>query len=1234
MADGAFTSTSAPGDVPALIPRLDNMATSATPELMCQERRSIVPGSTAETTASTTAHMDRYEIIDLVSDSGGDDDPEPPRPPKKKARLDVMSSIEHGETKTQPPARVRERGSIEKDREDEVDVKEESVGAEIRAPIEDFQREINPGQTYSRDTAMSEDDTADGTRLDVDKRPDDAHILSSPTDWGDDIIIRFTDHVSFTTPRRNRPNNIKPVSRVETIQTRTGTKRRRRMIGPFVLDEDEDEGYGSFNNGPPKSNASNDAEVCDSGRDPGSRSSFSTSDATRDLSEDNTADGLELHERRKQSEDKCAEMSRRMREAAVAKRKADVRESDQVGLSEAFLEDLSEPKRTTTSTGLGIGRSANQRRSEQASIADEDKLFGGDDFSRGDIEDQLDLAEAFVNGNGGLPCPKDLSRSRSPSASASGMEQADHVAELDSGNNDRKHEVQGSIQHLRKQLLNGGRCKTPTSGIEHHDLQQAEKYWSKVNKAERRRKKCSKERETERERSSTLLFARGDCDPMPVTDGAWREDEAGLLVVKEPLRAPPNVIGGLTQLVKHAAKKKGTNSELSDAGDLLKPSQNSVRPSSTINCLASVGHSFEKSLWKKGATMREQKMDIENLMDAFIKTAKYWCIAFDTMSRRCQRTIESELLELKGFADPILRGYSFRERGKNRITEIKTNMARRVKKHLKLDGSANSPSRYAIERRLVQLMGHERFQRGTNLLRELLMQYEEHRAKQKNRSHSQRRKSLPNSNACGVMSQGEAEQTSFGMDESDPYEGLYITGKKRDAWQREDAKIEQIKQRLANYEKDAAPTGPGQPRKKVHFADQDLRDLWNNELDRAQISDSVESDEDGDETAPSFGRGEDHRMSMASGPDPVVANTETARTDVSGKGLLSSQVRIVNEEATQSSHISPQLAISRKRLPAQNRNAHLSKEKQNPKSQTMGDMGGKSISKVEQHEDEIQLSETEASDMEQSQHDADELRSETDDSLSYDDNASAVHDDLYTVQYDIVADYDSFDGYRDATSVPLGRHIDIKAALRHMKRVATDIAGLASRRYRQLRLIWDTDDFELAAQTIILPTGGECRVRVVKSWAPETGWPGKQQIRTGVTPKVFYVVHETRKTSLRPTVDSGEDGEDDTLFGPENFEDPQALVEKERDMCFSSRQCANETAMKRLTTFRSRHRCAEDAAGTPSTAQLAEYMEQIEHDKVCFEWEKRFWIETKEARKGKEELKIWVEEMIADMPHL
>ena len=761
-----------------------------------------------------------------------------------------------------------------------------------------------------------------------------------------------------------------------------------------------------------------------------------------------------------------------------------------------------------------------------------------------------------------------------------------------------------------------------------------------MKKEARRKEKWPEKIELERNCTTVAPSPGGHCAAGKVTDGARGRDEARLLAAKEPLKAAPNSNGVLAQLARDAEGKEGKAAKVDDARDSSREQgpQEAHRPSSPDDSRRVDDHPLDGGVWTKEGSLRERKRDIENLMSAFTETAKCWCVAFDTMSPRFQELVESEVQQLRGYAGPILRGYTFREKAEKRITKIKSNMVRRTSKYEQDGRSGCNPSQYELDLALVGVMGEDRFQRGKELLSEVLMEYEAYKARPEARSHHKRLSSKPSSNGSGrpkpkmlsTMPYEEEEKTQSGSKEASQYAGLNLSRKQQVAWQREEARRQRIMQAMARFDEGTEPPDRAELTKKVHFSHEGL---WDNRLDRMQYSESEESDEDEDETAPSFGRGGNDSNSHASRVESKAGNAEPARTSPSGKGVLS-QLRKPSEEATEPSQASAQCSVAGKRLPTQNGNVPPVK-RQNTKRSFRSGVGGKSLPITRQQQPQGQSTiQSRSPDIEESQDDTDELEFETEGCFPDEDGADDVHEDMYVPQYDIVADYEDIDEYHNADSVPLGRHTDVKAALRQMNKVITDIAASVSRKYRQVRIIWDTDDFELAAQTIILPTGGECRVRMVKSWAPATNWPGKRRASAVVAPKVFYIVHETKKTSFRPSLGTGGDTEEDERFGPEDFEDLQEVVEKERDMCFSSKQCANQIAKNRLMAFMSRHGMAEDAEGTAKATELAKYMEQIEHDKACFEQETRHSIETKEAKKGNEEIKIWVEEIIADMPHI
>ncbi len=1283
---------------------------------------SIATGTSGTTgTTTNSAKLGAFEIIDLCSESESDGDAPPPPPKKVKLGTPMhipipipMPAVDGQEGMDRAGAGAKagpgmgdevfrgvkwKTGNLEDGGKGGEDVKDETprhnpisapaqpshqstnpifasaevlqqIQARIAAPR---CRALTPTQTPQQLTdisaasngAVTQIQTPIGDSSHEGDKNDSNHAStfkasSSALPTADEFLhIEIKNPSPFTTAHIGRSKSIKPViPRTETI----GTK-KRKMVGPFYLEDDddeeandesfcsplEDEGYGSFfSNGQGKCHGKIEGKTSGSCFASGSGPSSSDLNSADQLSGKVRVGEMDLFQRRRKSEDKCAETSRRMREEALAKRNTDARGSQQVGPSGGFLKGdssggrtnwtSSNPgKQTKVKTNSEHGRlcAANglQRRHDWLDD-DNGDLFDDGALSQENIEAQLDLAQAFANSNGNLPSQKDLTRSHQPSSSASSMEKADPVLTLDSpsNGNDRGVPLLHSIPHPEKQLLKGELGGIVTSGIERYDREQAEKYWRSVNREERRRRKEMWPEKMEIERM--VPSSAGHCAPTKVVDGALGKDEARLLAAKEPLRPAPNVNGVLAQL----AKKNRTFATPSHPRDLPSWSEDSHRQSSPACRQGREDRAIDENIWTKNGRLKERKRDVESLMSAFTETAKCWCAAFDSMSSYNQKRMKSEVQELRAFADPIVRGYSFRDKAEKRITHIKSNMVRRAKNYEKANGAGSHPSQHEVDLTLVELMGHGRFQRGKKRLNDVFVEYE--RYKQENRSrHSQRERSRCNGIESGRVKPTkvssipykELEEFCSASDDSNVYDGFKLSRNQQVAWQGEDARRERIEQILALYEEPTEPVQQDERTRKVRFAG---GDPWEKRFDAAQNSEFEESDEDEDETAPSFGRGENDSATIVPRMIPMVENAQPARNKVGGKGLLS-ELRDLNEEMVGAPPISAHRPQARKGLPSQIATLQPDDDGQTPGRPTGTDVGRKTVSVVEQQEpQEKPQTRIEDSNIGETQHDAEGLQSDPESSFSDEEDASDVQDDMHVLQYDIFADYENFDDFEDAELVPLGRYIDVKAALSQMNRVTTDTVASASRKYRHLRVIWDTDDFELAAQTVILPTGGEFRVRMVKSWAPATNWPGKRRTRAVSAPKVVYIVHETKKTSLRAPADTGGDTEEDELFGREDFEDPEAVVEKERDMSFSSRQCANEIAKNRLIAFSSRYDPAEDAGDTAGTKKLADYMEQIQHDKVCFDQERRFWIQTTEMRKGKEEVKIWVEEMFVDMPHI
>ncbi len=768
-----------------------------------------------------------------------------------------------------------------------------------------------------------------------------------------------------------------------------------------------------------------------------------------------------------------------------------------------------------------------------------------------------------------------------------------------------------------------------------------------MNKEERKKEKWPEKTELGRGQGKTGL------SPPPaakVIGGTPGKDEARLLAAKEaprtakqPLRAAPNVSGVLAQLAKNSC---GTVAEPAGPEEFYQVPRNAYHPNSTTHIRQRTDLTIDEEVWKKDGTPRERKRDVENLMSSFTEIARCWCLVFDTLSTRLQSSMKSQVHELKRFAGPILHGYTLRQSAGRRITDIKKNAERRLRKERVAGRLIRNIPRREIESKLVDLMGRENFHQGTRLLDKVREEWEDHKVNRKHTSHGGRPNSQHDSNTSAKsksilasnMPRTGVDASHTGSEESDPYEGFNLNAKQRIAWQREDERRRRMEKALARYEMVTEPDGRTEKQKSVRFAEQCL---WDNEYDHAHSSETEDSDEDEDETAPSFGRGEDGSSCTVPRIGTKVRNVETDRSGVGAKGLISRSENGI-EKAMISTQVAPSRPIARKSLPAQNGNTQTTGEQHSAKPTTRGEVGGKSVLMINQCEQqEDSMTNVNYSDTEESPQHVHELQYERDGSWRDDGDMADVHNDVYGTQYDIVADYEDFDDYKDAQLVSLGRHIDPRAAHRQMTRVMLDTVETALRKFRGTgRIIWDIEDCQVIMHSIILPTGGECRIRKTKSWVSAADWPGKHRARAVPVPQVYYIVHEMKKTSLRPPPSNEEETADDELFGPEDFEDPQALIEKEQPMGFPNRESANSSASKRMIVFDKRHNGAmraedaEDAQTTADAADLAEYMAQIEHDRVCFEREKRVWIETKDGRKGKEEIRIWVEEMLVDMHHL
>jgi len=1158
----------------------------------------------------STAKMGMIEIIDLCSDSESSD-ADIVLPPTKKIKLGISADT------------AEAVGNAERERD--------MVGmgrvANTRAGEERQEEEISTGLTWRKGSAFRMEN--------VDDIKDDSSATTkhAPTSGSNshDVTAITKDHDCFLaqTVARSESNPNRVVPRIESIRTINGV-RKRKVIGPFILENDdddaansnvdgnmvarspEDEGYGSCSHGSKKAEISDVSMVSGLRLHPSLGPSLAgqlRSSESRDRALKKTSiDEMELYQRRQQSEEKCAEVSRRMREEALAKQEAERKEIEKMALSKDFLEnDL---------------RSSPEGGKKRYRFESDDDIFTTDYLSSDDIEAQLDIAQAFVNNDGNLPSPKDMSRSCQPPASTISIGKANHPAEPDSSSNELNGHSHDSIQHLEMQLQNGGVAGITISGAKHYDQDQAEKYWRKVNKQGRRK-------ETWPEKWAIGRPQGSDVPSSKVFDGARGEDEAQLLVTKGPLRAAPNINGMLAQLVEKAGRGDRGASQVGE-------------PQDGHHTTSTILQRVDERYWTKIGTLRERKRDIENLMSAFVETGKCWCVAFEALSERNKKPAVRELQELKEFAHPILQGYSSRDRVEKRITDIKSNMARRVQKYSPLNQPDSNLSQRDIDRVLVNLIGQERLRQGKELLSNVLMESEEHNANSKSKSRYKGSGSKSGGNSTTRLKLTTPANVSHDEGESESEEATLCRKqnpprKQRVASRNSEARIHEIKRPILRSDEAPRPMQQGKL-KQVRSEDEYV---WDNGFDHMQSSESEVSDEDEDETAPSFGRGDDAGSMTQAHRNPF-------RKSFGGKGL-SSQLRKANETETTPSITTREGPIARKRLPTKGGNKRPGEERDSPAPEIRRVVGAKSLPII-QHREALKTlpTTTEPADVEESQEEADELISEAEDSSTLDEmDVIDEHDANKILQYEVVVDYENFGNVLDVTSELLGRHIDAEAAYRQMTRVGADISAWAAKEYRYTKTSWDTDDFELAAHTTLLPTGGECRIRMVKSWAPAPNWPGKHRAAALVRPKVFYLVHETKITSLRPRGATG--GGDEVaaeaeaeaaaaadLFGPEDFEDADAVVERERDWCFTSRRHANEVARDRLTAFNNRYgvQMAEGNGGTASAAELGEYIEEIEHDKVCFEQEKRVWIETAEARKGKVEIKVWVEELVADLPHV
>ena len=209
------------------------------------------------------------------------------------------------------------------------------------------------------------------------------------------------------------------------------------------------------------------------------------------------------------------------------------------------------------------------------------------------------------------------------------------------------------------------------------------------------------------------------------------------------------------------------------------------------------------------------------------------------------------------------------------------------------------------------------------------------------------------------------------------------------------------------------------------------------------------------------------------------------------------------------------------------------------------------------------------------------------------DKVEPIDDSTHSILYTILADYDGFPDVPDAESVILGSHTELQAAMRQMNRIITDIVASITRVFRQARVIWDIDDFQLSSQTVVLPTGGCCRIRIARSRIPVVQWPGQPRRMQSVKPSVLYVLHEAKTTSVAlPRHDGGGASE--------------PLIEREQDSHFSDFSLANQVAKSRLLAC---GRNSDDPSLhiADTIGELDRYIERIEHDRVCFDQTRSYY---------------------------
>jgi hypothetical protein len=1078
---------------------------------------------------------------------------------------------------------------------------------------------------------QKQDGTSPSNRLST-----EGGAVQNATDPPKCASLRETNAVELVASSRPVPISI------EVIQTEYGPK-KRKLLGPFVLEDVEDseieEGLVATTTKvdrkhSPRSHclrnsaqSNNSTLVNDSSSSSRSQLAFLASNRT-------TFDESELSLRRKQAENRCASLSRVLREQAIARVEAHRLSGFQDGLEGVFREEVIElsgdstipsPSASSSSsckiTATNYSTKDSRADSLNGRVAKAERMIelssDEDDVSGLRIEKQLDVAQAIsqaVNrGESNVLSGNDSRRwSRPLGQSTSEQQMVNDGVHPQARGNHRSFPHYDLAPPQRKQLAN---VRSRDATILHDEGRGGEQ------------PNCILKRDSTTEPSRTTTnsarvhFVPASRPSAPTSHDSTlfrvshepsKRNEARLLAAKGSLKIAPNVYGGLAKLALMAEAK---NAKAQNHGDLSFRQDRSAPTHSGPTLLPFQGigaKPVDARYWASEGTPKQRKKDVEHIMGALKETAKCWLLVLKGhRNQKLQVRMESHLRELlEDYAVPIFQGYISRPGHIKRVLAVKNTMSSRASRFEMNNPFEHEPTEIDVEEKLVGLIGQSMFHRGKTLLSKVLAEHEQKRYPYINDEF----KSSDTNIAVDVqrttrLTPPYGNRRTAGLDPLDE--------KTQADWNQNDAEAAEIRKKLAGFE-----SLSGQNR---------CRAAGKSIGDNFQRTQYLDETVDGCATLTSGSHG------GSRGP---------ARPSQGGKGILSE---------------------IRKQLP--------------------GPAGSRSKEDTKEVDEDIE-------EEDRSDRDAEDL-------LVDNDVVDDMYSEKYFTQYNVLADYDNFDDYEDASSVFLGRHLDIQAALRQLRKVTCDVSAWASKRYRKVRIIWDTDDYELVTQTVVLPTNGECRVYLVRSWESATEWPGRLRDRGDITPKVFYVVHETETISTRPTAglrqeDSGVDGGGKSVVegdDPADFDDPGARQVKECDMYFSNRRCANEVARNRWIARHQRQRAQSSTAGKKEKRQkknnniiidgddaendddddeenddsndyndekdiqtahfkasIAGYMEQIEHDEACFDRRCRFWIYTNNdavdydndddgddadgsRATGKTETRIWVEAMIADSPY-